>query len=86
MQVIGPNIIYKYSLPEAVCCCLLLQTCNVYILILMMGCLPRNPRFLPPSCLVMTYKYLVMLESDVEMEPRAQRGFSTISVFRGGKA
>ena len=27
--------VYKFTLPEAVCCCL--QTCNVYILILMMG-------------------------------------------------
>ena len=34
-QVIGINNIHKFTLPEAVCCCL--QTCNVYILILKMG-------------------------------------------------
>ena len=37
MQVIGTNIIYEYLLPEAVCCCL--QTSNVCILMLMMGCM-----------------------------------------------
>ena len=33
MQVIGTNI-YNLLLPEAVCCSL--QTCNVYILVIMM--------------------------------------------------
>ena len=34
-QIISTNNIYKVTLPEAVCCCL--QTCNVHILILIMG-------------------------------------------------
>ena len=41
-QVIGSNIVYKFLLDpdgyaEAVCCCL--QTCSVYILILLMSCI-----------------------------------------------
>ena len=36
-QVISTNTFYKFLFPEAVCCCL--QTCNVYILIRMMGCI-----------------------------------------------
>ena len=36
-QLTGANTIYKFLLPGAVCCCL--RTCNVYILILMLGCM-----------------------------------------------